>query len=109
MRCKTLCPLYPEKRTCAAQLGMSAMGQEQTYAPQKGMSALPPKATAKADMVCVTPAVPQKELMQPRAPPTWTLIERVRRRVTPGEFFLRFVVIALQACARRATVCARSP
>jgi hypothetical protein len=29
---------------------MSALGQKQTYAPQKVMSALPPKATTKADM-----------------------------------------------------------
>jgi hypothetical protein len=29
---------------------MSALGQKQTYAPQKAMSALPPTATAKADM-----------------------------------------------------------
>jgi hypothetical protein len=28
---------------------MSALGQKQTFAPQKVMSALPPKATAKAD------------------------------------------------------------
>jgi hypothetical protein len=29
---------------------MSAMGQKQTYAPQQPMSALPSKATAKADI-----------------------------------------------------------
>ena len=29
---------------------MSALGQKRTYAVQKGMSALPPIATAKADM-----------------------------------------------------------
>jgi len=29
---------------------MSALGQKRTYAVQKGMSALPPKATAKADI-----------------------------------------------------------
>ena len=29
---------------------MSALGQKQTYAVQNGMSALPPKATAKADI-----------------------------------------------------------
>ena len=29
---------------------MSALGQKQTCAAQKGMSALPPKATAKADI-----------------------------------------------------------
>jgi hypothetical protein len=29
---------------------MSALGQKQTYAPQKAMSALPPIATAKADI-----------------------------------------------------------
>ena len=29
---------------------MSALGHKQTYAMQKGMSALPPIATAKADM-----------------------------------------------------------
>ena len=31
------------------QLPMSALGQKQTYTPQKGMSALLPIATAKAD------------------------------------------------------------
>src|SRR5262245_59717806 len=30
MQCKTACPLYPQKRTCAVQLGMSALGQKQT-------------------------------------------------------------------------------
>jgi len=29
---------------------MSALGQKRTYAAQNGMSALPPKATAKADI-----------------------------------------------------------
>src|SRR5262249_49179243 len=27
MQCKKTCPLYPRKRTCALQLGMSALGQ----------------------------------------------------------------------------------
>src|SRR5262245_58221671 len=36
----------------AEQGAMSAMGQKQTYAVQKGMSALPPKATTKADISC---------------------------------------------------------
>jgi hypothetical protein len=30
MQCKTPCPLYPQKRTCAVQLGMSALGQKRT-------------------------------------------------------------------------------
>jgi hypothetical protein len=30
---------------------MSALGQKQTFAPQKAMSALPPIATAKADII----------------------------------------------------------
>ena len=38
------CPLYPQKRTSAVQLPMSALGQKQTCAVQNGMSALPPKA-----------------------------------------------------------------
>src|SRR5512139_1189020 len=46
---------------------VSASGHKRTFAVQRAMSALPPIATAKADVVCVTPAVPQKELMQPRA------------------------------------------
>ena len=25
------CPLYPQKRTCAVQLGMSALGQKRTW------------------------------------------------------------------------------
>src|SRR5262245_44872969 len=29
------CPLYPQKRTCAVQLGMSALGQKRTHAPQQ--------------------------------------------------------------------------
>src|SRR5262245_7861178 len=31
MECKTSCPLYPRKRTCALQLGMSDMGQKRTF------------------------------------------------------------------------------
>jgi hypothetical protein len=31
MQCKTACPLYPRKRTCAVQLTMSALGQKRTY------------------------------------------------------------------------------
>jgi hypothetical protein len=33
------CPLYPRKRTCAVQLGMSALGQKRTFARIKSMSA----------------------------------------------------------------------
>jgi hypothetical protein len=33
-----------QKQTCAAQKGMSALGQKQTFAAQEDMSALPPKA-----------------------------------------------------------------
>ena len=41
---------------------MSALGQKQTYAVQKGMSALPPIATAKADInrhicACISPLI----------------------------------------------------
>jgi len=32
------------------RLAMSALGHKQTYAPQQAMSAIPPIATAKADM-----------------------------------------------------------
>jgi hypothetical protein len=40
---------------------MSALGQKQTYAVQKGMSALPPIATAKADFTqTVMSALPPK-------------------------------------------------
>jgi hypothetical protein len=28
--CASSCPLYPRKRTCAVQLGMSALGQKRT-------------------------------------------------------------------------------
>src|SRR5262245_24871 len=38
MQCKTLCPLYPQKRTCAAQLEMSALGQKRTHAAQQKRS-----------------------------------------------------------------------
>src|SRR5262245_8617839 len=34
----TLCPLYPRKRTCAVQLGMSAMDQKRTHAAQQKRS-----------------------------------------------------------------------
>src|SRR5262245_36077239 len=40
----------PQKRTCAVQPVMSALGHKQTCAAQKGMSALPLIATAKADI-----------------------------------------------------------
>src|SRR5262249_34573379 len=30
MQCKRSCPLYPQKRTCALQLEMSALGQKRT-------------------------------------------------------------------------------
>jgi hypothetical protein len=29
------CPLYPQKRTCAVQLGMAALGQKRTHAVQQ--------------------------------------------------------------------------
>jgi hypothetical protein len=32
VHCKTSCPLYPRKRTCAVQLQMSALGQKRTSA-----------------------------------------------------------------------------
>src|SRR5262245_20182607 len=35
VRSKTACPLYPRKRTCAVQLGMSALGQKRTHAAQQ--------------------------------------------------------------------------
>ena len=38
------------RRSYDAETRFSALGQKQTYAPQQAMSALPPKATAKADM-----------------------------------------------------------
>jgi hypothetical protein len=31
MQCKRACPLYPQKRTCAVQLGMSALGHKRTF------------------------------------------------------------------------------
>ena len=46
----TLAQLVPpmsalgQKQTCAVQKGMSALGQKQTFAAHKPMSALPPKA-----------------------------------------------------------------
>jgi hypothetical protein len=41
---------YRKKQTLAAFIGMSALGQKQTYAVHKRMSALPSIATAKPDM-----------------------------------------------------------
>src|SRR5262245_66210508 len=41
---KRSCPLYPQKRTCAVQTPMSALGQKRTFAVQKGMSDLPSRA-----------------------------------------------------------------
>ena len=35
LHCNGSCPLYPQKRTCAAQLTMSAMGQRRTRAAQQ--------------------------------------------------------------------------
>jgi len=32
---KRSCPLHPQKRTCAVQLGMSALGQKRTHAAQR--------------------------------------------------------------------------
>ena len=32
------CPLYPQKRTCAVQLGMSALGQKRTHKSQHRVS-----------------------------------------------------------------------
>ena len=32
---KRSCPLYPRKRTCAVQPGMSALGQKRTHTPQQ--------------------------------------------------------------------------
>src|SRR5262245_33864902 len=40
---------YRQKRTRAAQLRMSALGQKQTYASQQALCALHPIATARAD------------------------------------------------------------
>src|SRR5262249_9228211 len=44
----TACVRASPKRTCSA--AMSALGQKQTYAVQRGMSALPPISTVKADI-----------------------------------------------------------
>jgi hypothetical protein len=38
------CPLYPRKRTCAVQLGMSAMGQKRTFPSFRSMSVYPQSA-----------------------------------------------------------------
>jgi hypothetical protein len=32
LQCANRCPLYPQKRTCAVQLAMSALGQKRTWA-----------------------------------------------------------------------------
>ena len=42
------------RQACLIQRGMSALGQKQTFAPQKVMSALPPKA----DMCSATSRCP---------------------------------------------------
>jgi len=44
LQCNSPCPLYPRKRTCAVQFGMSVKGQKRTFAMQKGMSALPQRS-----------------------------------------------------------------
>src|SRR6476659_4984295 len=41
MQCKTACPLYPRKRTCAVQLGMSAKCQKRTSTVQNFFTELP--------------------------------------------------------------------
>src|SRR5262245_35150116 len=46
LRCKTACPLYPRKRTCALQPGMSAMGHKRTSsATNLFLDAVPNEAT----------------------------------------------------------------
>jgi hypothetical protein len=42
---------------------MSALGQKQTYAVQQSMSALPPIATAKADMAEISHTVTRRAVM----------------------------------------------
>ena len=42
MQCKTSCPLYPRKRTCAAQLGMSALGKADSSVPSRFCDAAVP-------------------------------------------------------------------
>jgi hypothetical protein len=37
-------PLSSRKQTCAVQLGMSALGQQRTFAVRKAISALPSKS-----------------------------------------------------------------
>src|SRR5262245_36794095 len=64
--------LLPPKATLIAFFGMSALGQKQTYAAHKLMSALPPIATAKADMcgantnVCFGPIADMQPIQSPR-------------------------------------------
>jgi hypothetical protein len=40
MQCTSACRLYTHKRTCALQLGMSAMGQKRTFKHLTGLVAL---------------------------------------------------------------------
>ena len=58
---------------------MSALGQKQTFAPQNGMSALPPEATAKADLrhVCFTPE--SRHVQRNSVCPHWVMSRHVRR------------------------------
>jgi hypothetical protein len=47
--------IRPAVRGVMRERGMSALGQKQTYALQQAMSALPPIATAKADIATRNP------------------------------------------------------
>src|SRR5262249_39536376 len=52
------CPLYPQKQTCAVQLGMSAKGQKQTQAPpQRGYYSITSLARLCTDCGTVMPSV----------------------------------------------------
>ena len=44
-QCTNACPLYPRKRTCAVQLGMSALCQKQTLRGLVGLSGKGQKGT----------------------------------------------------------------
>jgi hypothetical protein len=64
---------------------MSALGQNRTYAVQNTMSALPPIATAKADMPQITPE--SGHVQRNEGCPLWAIScrEHVQQKTPQGE------------------------
>jgi hypothetical protein len=53
---KSRCPLYPRKLTFAHAIGISALGQKQTHAPQRDRYSIISSAVESSDGGIVTPS-----------------------------------------------------